>query len=160
MVKICSPTGNQLGCELVLDFEIKWFRGSRVKNINYHQILGDPHNEATPASCVKAHRLFLILETCIVSAAVRRCCSQLQQIDQQVKLTLCAKLAVQCPLWPSLCSEVWRKGWNTGKRYAYSMRKEGKLHPAVKLCGCVCADIWLMQILLWIGCQNGADCVC
>ncbi len=36
---------------------------SRIRNINYHQILAHPLNEATTALCVKARRLFLILET-------------------------------------------------------------------------------------------------
>ncbi len=92
MIKIYSQRGNQVGCELILDFEMKHgaqdssistallltiacinLRSvcnsglvrmwSGVKNIHYHQILAHPLNEATTAPCVKGRRLFLILET-------------------------------------------------------------------------------------------------
>ncbi len=36
---------------------------SKIKNINYHQFVADPLNEATAALCMKANRLFLILKT-------------------------------------------------------------------------------------------------
>ncbi len=98
---------------------------SGIKNINYSQILDDPLNEAATAPCVKAHWLFLISETRVQCQllwedAGTSCNTQLWATNKTN--VFCRILcSLQCPLRTSLCSVIWRKDWNTGKRSAYSI---------------------------------------
>ncbi len=138
---------------------------SRIRNINYHQILAHPLNETTTTLCGKVHRLFLISETYIyIYIYAVNCCSQLQHTAncaQQTKLMLSAKFCALCSFHyePVRVLKYEEKAETQGKDPLTQFdAKVGKLHSAVKLCGCVSAGIWLMQILLWIGCWNGADC--
>ncbi len=88
---------------------------SRIKNINYHQIMADLLHEATTALCVKANKKSnffwfwrrLYSTSCNAQPTVSK--KQNWHFLQNVALSL------QCPLWTSLCSEIWSKVWNTGK---------------------------------------------
>ncbi len=66
---------------------------SRTKNINYHQILNDPLNEAAAALCESEMTFSNFGDACIVSAATRVNC------EQQTKLRLSAECSAK-----SLCS--------------------------------------------------------
>ncbi len=76
--------------------------------------------------CVKVHRLFPIVEIRVVSAAVKRCwssCNTQSTVSnkQNWRFLQNVTLSLQCPLWTDLCSEIYRKDWNTGKGSAYSI---------------------------------------